>query len=181
MSDYYVGEIRVFAGLFAPEGWVPCDGRSLAIADYQTLYSVIGTTFGGNATAFNIPDLRSRLVVGSGSGGVDPSNQPLTPRVLGQTGGATQVTLQAANNPAHSHNFQVSTAAATSTSPANNAPAAPPANIGFYEPSASVSATQNLAAGAVGTAFGGVPHTNQMPSLTLNYIIATQGIYPTFP
>jgi microcystin-dependent protein len=74
----------------------------------------------------------------------------------------------------------VSTAAAAAVDPSGAAPAAPPSGVGFYEPSSGVSNTQNMAASAVGDAFGGLPHANQMPSLTLNYIIATQGIFPTF-
>src|SRR6201987_575347 len=113
MSQPYVGEIRMFAGNFAPAGWMFCEGQLLQIAQFETLFNLIGTTYGGDGqSTFALPDLRGRLPIHQGSG--------FTP---GQNGGAEQVTLTVNQIPAHTHPFQASTSLASSNIPANQFPA----------------------------------------------------------
>jgi len=185
--DYYLGEIRLFAGDYATDGWHICDGSSLPINGNEALYSLIGTTYGGNATSFNLPDLRGKLPVGTGviSGGTNNY-------VLGQGGGVTEVTLTEATTPAHTHNFNVSTADATTGSPingflastnGNNSTLQPPyPNVKLYMPLPTGVTQPNttLDADAASYNFDGEtqPHNNLMPYLCINYIIAITGLFP---
>ncbi|WP_236237224.1 phage tail protein [Pseudomonas faucium] len=187
MTDYFVGEIRLFAGDYAPVDFVICDGRPLQINDYQALYSLIGTTYGGDGqTTFNVPDLRGRVAVGTGTGTSDSG--ALTPRSIGQIMGTELVALTPTNTPSHSHTFNVT------NSPANSAEAAGPsatnlrtfgaftkqgAVTGLYSTSSPSNAVA-LNPGALVKAGGsGTPHNNMMPSHAINYIIAVQGLYPS--
>ncbi len=171
MSEPYVGEIRMFAGNFAPIGWAFCDGQPLPISENDTLFQLIGTTYGGDGeTTFNLPDLRGRIPihVGSGSG--------LTLRQLGQQGGQENVTLTTANLPSHSHgNFQASTAAGSQSAPATNVVAASP-NVRLFRP---VSPVVNMSSNAVTSVGGGQQHTNLMPFQCISFIISLYGIYPS--
>lgn len=173
MVDCYVGEIRPFAGNFVPPGWLPCDGRLLNISSYEVLYSLLGTAFGGNGTTnFGIPDLRGRLPIGTGQG------TGLTNWPFAASGGSEAVTLTLSQTPAHSHAFNVSTNAATQNSPANNLYANPDPNAFYATTAASGSAPQVLAANTISVSGGSVPHENRMTSMPINYMIATNGIYP---
>jgi microcystin-dependent protein len=170
MSNPYVGEIRLFAGNFAPVGWAFCAGQLLAIAENDTLFNLIGTTYGGDGqTTFGLPDLRGRVPVHAGQG---PVTQNYT---LGEPGGVEQVTLTAQQTPIHSHAVLASTDGGTTTTPAGNVPAASP-GIRPYLP---VAPDVALAFQTVGATGGSQPHTNLMPTGVLNYIISLFGIYPS--
>lgn len=190
MSEAYLGEIRMFAGNYAPVNWAICDGAVLPISGYDALFSVLGTTYGGNGiTTFGLPDYRGRLPIGQGNG------PGLTPRVLAQTLGTEAVTLTSANTPAHSHTFTVSTNPATSATPTPPAPAAPssqtfgefvPAGVikGLYSAGTGTTAPVSLNPGFLDPALGTgavAPHSNLMGTLAINYIICLAGIYPTRP
>lgn len=184
MVDSVLGEIRPFAGSYAPEGWVLCDGRLLQISQYEALYALIGITYGGDArTTFAVPDLRGRLPVGQGQGA------GLTNRVLGQQGGASAVQLTVANTPSHSHTFTVSGNSGTTNTPAANVALAVPAPqaggtiYAYVSPTASPAPTlQTFDPATVTAATGGSQsHNNLMPYQAVNYIMAVEGLYPTRP
>lgn len=178
MSQYFVGEIRLFAGRTAPRDWAICNGQTLNISEYNALYSLIGTTYGGDgATTFALPDFRGRIPVGQGTG------TGLTARTLGQTGGSETVTLNASQWAAHNHTFNTLAADATAgalTSGGTNQGLARGANTArsYLNNSASSPTATTLDAVSYGSAGGGQPHNNMMPSLALNYIIALNGLYP---
>lgn len=190
MSEAFIGEIRMFAGNYAPEGWALCDGRTLSINDYQALYSLLGTLYGSNgATTFGLPDYRSRLVMGMGSG---PN---LTPRVLTETTGLPYVTMRPENTPSHTHSFMVSSSDATSSVPSPSTDPNkmtfgkfPGAGIitGLYSKGSGTSPTHALDPDFLDTALvppsiNATPHENLMGSLSINYIICLVGLYPTRP
>jgi microcystin-dependent protein len=175
--DPYVGEIRMFAGDFAPDGWLVCDGRELAIQDNETLFALLRTTYGGDgATTFRLPDLRGRVPVHHGT---TPSG---TAYPLGATGGVEEVTLVAEELPVHAHAFYGSKAPGTTDDPTGHvlADAPPvadaPAVMAFREISPAV---QLNTAAALRPAGGGQPHGNVQPSLCLTFMIATEGVAPT--
>lgn len=172
--DYYLGEIRLFAGTFAPAGWHLCDGTTLNIADFDALYTLLGTTYGGDGqTTFMLPDLRSRVPVGQGAG------PGLTNRALGQQFGVAQVTLTANQMPAHSHGLVASTAMATAAQPSGLVPAQNGSDL-FYAPQPATGANpQTMVSASVTVTGGSLPHNNIMPSMAMNYIIALYGIYPS--
>ena len=168
MSDPFLGEIRLFAGTFAPAGWAFCDGGLYPISENDALFQLIGTTYGGNGqTTFALPDLRGRVPLHQGQG---PGTSP---RTLGEVGGSETVTLLASQMPAHTHALHASTALATGTAPGGALLAA--TSVASYDPGAAATA---MAAGAVGLAGGDQPHENMAPTLTLNYIISLFGIFP---
>ena len=170
MSDSYVGEIRLFAGNFAPQGWHLCDGSQLKISDYDVLYSVLGTTYGGNGTTtFNLPDLRGRVPLHQGQG------SGLTNRVIGEQTGVESVTLTASQMPAHTHVICVG-GAGTTLEAANNYPSD---SVGFNRYSSAAQSDCAMKSGVIGTTSNaGLAHDNIMPSLCLNYIISLYGVYP---
>src|SRR4051794_18601447 len=163
MSDPYIGEIRMFAGNFAPVGWYLCQGQTLPIDSYDGLFSLIGTTYGGDGqTTFQLPNLASRLPVHQGS------NYP-----IGQVGGLEQVTLTTPQMPSHSHQQMSAGGDATTPSPAGAAPATwSDAQFATSLPDST------LAANALTTSGGSQPHDNMSPYLCLNFIIAYEGLYP---
>ena len=167
MSTPYIGEIRLFGGNFAPMGWSFCDGQLLPIAQYDALFNLIGTTYGGDGqTTFALPDLRGRLPLHQSSG-----------YVVGQQGGVEQVTLTTQQIPGHSHQVAGSAANAATTSPAGNVAATMGAVTTFlYGLDAPPS---SLAPQSVGVAGGNQPHDNLQPFLCVSFIIALEGIYPT--
>ncbi|UJR79686.1 phage tail protein [Sandaracinus amylolyticus] len=167
MSDPYMGEIRLFAGNFAPVGWAFCDGRIMAIAENDALFSLLGTTYGGDGvSSFALPDLRGRVPVHVGNG-----------YVLGEAAGVETVTLTTAQIPAHTHTLFASDTTASTTSPTNALLAALPSAAatayGADAPFVASSASQLAPAG------GSQPHDNMQPYVALNYIIAIYGIYPS--
>ena len=169
MSDPYLGEIRLFAGNFAPVNWALCQGQLLSIAENDALYNLIGTTYGGDGQSiFALPDLRGRVPVHQGQG------PGLSQRTMGALVGTESVTLTTGQLPAHTHPLHATTAAATITTPAGALLATTTADS--YGPGP---ATTPMAAGAVGPAGGAQPHDNMAPTLTVNYIISLVGIYPS--
>lgn len=172
MADPFIGELRLLPYTYAPYGWMPCDGRILQIVQYTALYSLLGTQFGGDGrTNFGLPNLPGRVVVGAGNG------PGLTPRRVGDLGGDEGVTLNTAQTPSHAHAMQGSSERGTSKDAADGIPADP---VGSDNP---YLASGAKAAFATPTPPGGVaqPHDNMMPSLSLQYCIAVQGLYPPRP
>jgi microcystin-dependent protein len=169
MSDQYLGEIRMFAGKYAPEGWAMCNGQLLSIADYPELFSLIKTTYGGDGqTTFALPDLRGRLPVHMGR-----NTETGTVYPLGQMGGTETVTLTYDQLPNHTHAVNAQSGAGTTSNAANNYWAAGPVNM--YS---SIGANGTMGGSAIGITGGNMPHNNVMPYLAVNFIIALQGIYP---
>ena len=176
MSDYFLGEIRLFAGNYAPINFVPCDGRLLNVADNQALFSLLGVTWGGDGqNTFAVPDLRGRLPVGQGT------NPKLTARTLGQRGGSETVALELPNLPAHTHPWNTQASQASSTSPTGTllAQLASP-DVGYVTTANKVSEF-TFSSTMVDNTGSNQPHNNLMPSFALSYIICTLGLYPTRP
>lgn len=176
--EAYLGQIILFAGNYAPQGWVICNGQMLNINEYEALYSLIGVTYGGDGrTTFGVPDLRSRTMIGQGTG------TNLTPRTIGQTGGVETVALTNTQIPVHTHQFYASSNTATSPSPTNNVVASMPANCVFYfdEPAGAGLTPTPFGANALQPAGSSQPHENRMPLTAINFLMCVQGIYPTRP
>lgn len=166
MSNQYLGEIRVFAGNFAPVGWLACDGSVLAIAQFDALFALLGTTYGGDGqTTFALPDLRGRWPMHVG-----------TNFVLGQVGGTEQVSLTTNQIPAHSHTLTGSSVA-NSSSPEGGTPAV--SALPRYATPGSVSASDEILPSAIAAQGGSQPHENLSPYLGLTFIIAVEGIFPS--
>jgi microcystin-dependent protein len=155
----------MFAGNFAPAGWMFCEGQLLPISENETLFQLIGTTYGGDGeSTFALPDLRGRLPLHLGNG-----------VQLAQTGGAEEVTLTAQQIPAHTHAMTASTATGTQNAPSNNVTASS-SSVTVY--TGDVTDT-NMAPSAVGATGGSQPHTNFQPYLCVDFIIALFGIFPS--
>ncbi len=170
MSEPFVGEIRMFAGNFAPRSWAFCDGQLLAVSQNDALFSLLGTVYGGDGrTTFGLPDMRGRLSVHAGQG------PGLSPRALGAKSGAENVTLNANQMPSHRHAYQGSTDAGNSNTPAGNVLAGRANDATYIETPASTS----MSSTSVTNTGGSQSHTNIMPYLCVNYIIALFGIYPS--
>ena len=164
MSEPFIGEIRMFGGNYAPVDWAFCNGQLLAIADYDTLFSLIGTTYGGDGqSTFGLPDLRGRVPLHVGTG-----------FVRGQAGGQENVTLQTSHLPIHSHVMQVSNDNPTLGSPQGSLPGQ--STNKFYRAG---NPTTTMAQDALAQTGGSRSHSNIQPFLCINFIIALQGIYPT--
>lgn len=175
--DPFVGEIRPFAGSYAPVDWLLCNGNTLSISGNEMLFSLLGTNFGGDGvTTFALPDLRGRLPIGFGQG------PGLSNRTFASSGGSEGVQLSVANIPIHTHPLNVTTAAATEHSPAGKLFANPEPNTFYATTPASGSQPQVLNNDTV-TISGGAdqPHENRMPTFAINYIICVNGIYPQRP
>lgn len=179
-----VGEIRMFAGNFAPRGWAFCRGQLIAIASNTALFSILGTYYGGNGTStFGLPDMQGRVAIGAGQG------QGLTSYVLGEETGSESVTLIITELPIHTHAFIPSASASvpqgiyedagTLTTPVNNYPAFSDLTYSTTQDGSmgpqSVTVTGTMTPAPVG---GTQPHSNMQPYLAMNYIICMQGIYP---
>ncbi len=169
MSEPFLAEIRIVGFTFAPRGWALCDGQILPINQNQSLFSLLGTTYGGDGqTTFALPELRGRtpMHAGTGNGATYP---------LGQTGGEETHTLSVAEMPSHQHQFVASASESNSVSPIDSIVASGTALEGFR-------ATENLGAmadsGVLNTG-GGQAHNNMQPFLALNYCIALQGLFPS--
>lgn len=175
--DPFIAQIMMFAGNFAPRGWAFCNGQILSIAQNTALFSLIGTTYGGNGqTTFGLPDLRSRFAMHAGQG------PGLTFRSLGQTGGTETNTLSLTQMPTHNHGatLHAETAAGTTASPTNRMLAIPTGGNLIYTDSVPAS---NIAMHpdsiVVGSTGAGQPVNNMPPFQTVNYIIALVGIFPS--
>jgi len=166
----FVGEVLLVPYNFAPTGFLECDGQLLPIAQYTALFSLLGTSYGGNGTSnFALPNLNNSVVVGAGQG------PGLSLYDLGQTGGSETVTLLESQMPSHTHSIAADSSAGAVVSPNGAVPAAHPAGVPMYASAPDRSTTSSI---VVGSAGGGQPHNNMMPYLGLKYIIATIGIYP---
>lgn len=170
----FIGQVMMFAGNFAPRGWALCDGQLLAISRYSALFSILGTTYGGDGVStFGLPDLRSRAPVHKGDG------PGLSPRKLGEKGGTETVTLTTNQIPSHAHNLEVVNGAGDTNTPAGNSlaghgTAVPP--VGNFS-TAGPNATAR--SGSISTTGGGQSHNNMQPYQVLNFVIALEGVYPS--
>lgn len=163
MEEWFIGEIRIFAFGFVPEGWLPCNGQLQPIDQYQALFAILGTTYGGDGrSAFALPNLQGRAPVHVG-------NQVR----LGQQGGEESHTLTSAEMPQHTHQVQADSGHATTASPTDGYWAA--SNYALYD----VEAGAAMASGAISNTGGNQPHSNMQPYLVANFCIATQGIFPS--
>ena len=171
MSDPFVAEIRMFAGNFAPRGWALCNGQILPISQNTALFSLLGTTYGGNGqSTFALPDLQGRAPMHAGSG------PGLSPHFLGEEAGVDSVTLLTSEMPSHSHLLLGTNARAGVGSPDGNT-----LNRSVGENAYQTTSTSSLVAMApamVAPVGGNLPHNNRQPYLTVTFIIALQGIYP---
>ncbi len=171
MSEPFVGEIRMFAGNFAPRGWAFCDGQLLAVSQNDALFSLLGTIYGGDGrTTFGLPDLRGRIPLHAGTG------PGLSPRRLGAKSGSENETLTTNQLASHSHDWNANKAAATGSSPAGKVVAATSGAPTFYR---ATSQTVDFAGDIILNTGGSQPHTNLMPTLCIHFIIALVGIYPS--
>jgi microcystin-dependent protein len=177
MSQPYVGEIRMFGGSFAPAGWMTCDGQLLPISEYDTLFNLIGTTYGGDGqSTFALPNLAARLPIHTGNNGTSTYN-------LADNGGVTSVTLSTNQIPVHTHPVVADSGPGTTGAPTNayyagaapikaftipNAPSNPDAPI-----------FRNFNAGVLPVQGGSQPHDNMQPYLAVTFIISLFGIFPS--
>lgn len=167
MGIPYVGEIRMFAGNFAPAGWMFCEGQLLSISENETLFQLIGTTYGGDGeSTFALPDLRGRIPVHQGNG-----------FILAETGGAEEVTLTIAQIPAHSHPFLGNDSSGGNTSPAGSVLARNASTDAYTSDTSGGLVALNT--GSILPTGGSQPHTNFQPYLCLNFIISLFGIFPS--
>ena len=163
MSEPFMGELRMFGFSFAPRGWAFANGQTMAISQNQALFALLGTTYGGDGIqTFMLPNLKRSTAIGRGNGFTQ-----------GQVGGETSVTLTVPQIPSHTHPFFVSSAAATSTDPANFGPAKAASNI-YGPPAAAL-----MDPIAVALTGGSQAHDNMPPSLVINWCIALTGIFPS--
>ena len=168
MSEPFVGEIRMFGFNFEPQGWAFCDGQLLSISQNAALFSLLGTTYGGDGVStFALPDLRSRVPVSQGQG------EGLSSYAEGQAGGTETVTLAAAQMPAHTHAVSASSSPAASERPARVLARSPDHS---YVPEPDTDTVMN--AKMIGAAGNSQPHDNIQPYLVLNFCIALQGVFP---
>jgi len=168
----FVGEVRIFAGNFPPQGWAFCDGQLLPISQNTALFSLLYTRFGGDGVStFALPDLRGRTPIGPGQG------PGLTPRSIGAMVGSEAHALTLQEMPAHTHTVQAGSPNGTSDQPAGRLQARTAAAIPHY----GTTADADLGAEAVAPSGSSQPHNNMQPYLTLSYIIALQGVYPQHP
>jgi len=178
MSNAFIGEIRLFGGSFAPRGWAFCDGSLLSISNFDVLFALIGTTYGGDGVnTFALPDLRSRVPLSQGQGG------GLSNYMMGQAGGVEQVTLDNTQLPAHQHGLNATTATGSAMSPGPTVMLATPVEAGvgtslYVVPGNSAVDPAPMAAQSIGMTGGNQPHSNMMPTQAINYIIATEGLFP---
>ena len=174
MSEPFLGEIRMFGGNFAPVGWAFCSGQLLPIAQNTALFSLLGTTYGGNGqTTFALPDLRGRVPMSFGQG------PGLSPRNLGEAAGSEGVTLLTTQMPSHNHAANGATGNATAPSPQGGVWAQQVDSQGGTGNGYTAAPNTTMSPQAIGQAGGNQPHDNLQPYLCVNFIIALQGIYPS--
>ena len=170
MGQPYVGEIRMFAGNFAPNGWMFCEGQTLPIAENEVLFQLIGTTYGGDGEeTFNLPNLASRVPIHMGT---DPKGNTYQ---IGEAAGTEQETLTIQQIPNHTHPMTASTAPAQATNPQGSV-TGQSSLVTLYSPE---QPSVNLAANAVTPVGGSQPHENTQPFLCINFIISLFGVFPS--
>jgi microcystin-dependent protein len=177
MSSPYVGEIRMFGGSFAPAGWMTCDGQLLPISEYETLFNLIGTTYGGDGqSTFALPNLAARLPIHMGSNGT-------TTYQLAENGGVTSVTLTTNQIPAHTHPVVADNNAGTTGGPTNAYYATAAPTKAYTVPNApnnpDAPIFRNFNAGVLPVQGGSQPHDNMQPYLAVTFIISLFGIFPS--
>jgi len=166
----FIGEVQWFAGNFAPRGWAFCNGQLLPIAQYSALFSILGTTYGGDGrTTFALPDVRGRVIMHQGSG------PGLSTRRLGERSGTETATLNVNQIPSHNHALRASSGAATEVSPTGNVLASP-GRTRLYD---SGTSNTNMNSSSIANTGGNQSHNNMQPFNTLSCIIALQGIFPS--
>jgi microcystin-dependent protein len=171
MSDRFVGEIRIFAGNFAPTGWAFCNGQLLPLSQNTALFSLLGTTYGGNGKSnFALPDLQGRVPMQPGQG------PGLSLHDLGESGGSVNVTLIESEIPTHNHAMRGVDADAEYIDPINTLPGTTPGEESYAGGNLTAMHPSSMSPGG-----GGLPHNNLQPYLVVNYIIALQGIFPPRP
>lgn len=176
MSTPYIGEIRMFGfgTRGAPNGWQACDGSLLPISQYDALFALIGTTYGGDGqTTFAVPDLRGRVPIHQGTGA------GLSTYVIGQRAGTETVTVLPTQMPAHTHTMVATTGAATAVTPGTNLLPGTVTGDTFYVNTITGNNAAAMSPQMVGLAGGSQPHENCMPTLAVQFCIATQGIFPS--
>jgi microcystin-dependent protein len=171
MAQPYVGEIRMFAGNFPPNGWLFCDGQTLPISENEVLFQLIGTTYGGDGeSTFNVPNLQSRLPMHMGTGPDGTTYQ------IGEMAGTEQETLTVQQIPNHTHALVASTNLGANNNPGGSVLAQNAGGIRLYR---EVAPTDPMDPGVVGPAGGSQPHENTQPFLCVNFIISLFGIFPS--
>ena len=176
MSTPYIGEIRMFGfgTRGAPNGWQACDGSLLPISQYDALFALIGTTYGGDGqNTFGVPDLRGRVPIHQGQG------PGLSNYVIGQMAGTETVTVLQTQMPAHTHTLVATTGAASSLTPGASLLPGTISGDSFYDSDITGTAAVQMSPQSTSLAGGSQPHENTMPTLTVQYCIATQGIFPS--
>jgi len=171
MSQPYIGEIRMFGGSFAPAGWAMCNGQLVAISQNDTLFTLIGTTYGGDGQqTFGLPDLQGRMPVHQGA---NPSGGNY---IIGQKAGVESVTLTTNQLPVHNHPLMCNNQTGTQASPANGVAASNTQNQ-YSQPGAG--SVQPMKSNLMGSTGGSQPHENMMPFLVITFIISLFGIFPS--
>jgi microcystin-dependent protein len=171
MSNQYLGEIKMFAGNFAPTGWAMCNGQTLSISANAALFALLGTTYGGNGTTtFQLPDMRSRVPIHQGQG------NGLSPYVEGQVGGVENVTLTTSNLPSHTHPINCVGSGGNQANPTGAYPAIE--STGTSLDYSTAAPTGQMSSNSTVSVGNNIPITNIQPYLTVNFIIALQGIFP---
>jgi microcystin-dependent protein len=174
--DFYLGEIRLMGFAFAPKGWMYCQGQLLPVLQNQALFSLLGTTYGGDGrTTFALPDLRGRAIMGVGAGA------GLSPVSWGQQGGQEFVPLLTSQLPSHSHTFSgtIKTGAVAELNAPNGGVPAKGTALQFSPNTPTVPMNAGMVSGNLDNAGGGQPHDNRQPTLVMNYAIAITGLYPS--
>lgn len=174
MAQPFIGEIKLFAGQFQISGWAYCNGQLLSISDYEPLYTLIGTTYGGDGVnTFALPNLQSRIPLHQGTG------PGLTTRAIGEASGVENASVAVNQLPAHTHQTFALTNTATASSPANMLPAAPAEPALLYVSGSSTGNTDVAPnPSAISSTGNSVAHNNIMPVLAMNYLIALYGVFP---
>lgn len=175
----FIGQIALFSFSIVPKGWAPCNGQLMSIAQNQPLFSLIGTTYGGDGiTTFALPDLRGRAAISDGQG------PGLSNRQMGEVSGSESVTLMLSQMPQHTHPMMVSSLPATTSDPNSHFLAASNGSVPSLEATATVNTYGSQPSGTanpqtIGLSGGTQPHNNMQPYLVMNYCIAMQGVYPS--
>lgn len=172
--DPFIAEIIMFGGNFAPRGWAYCDGQLLPISQNTALFSLLGTTYGGDGrTTFALPDMRGRVAIGPRHGAGLSNYQ------LGQKGGAEQIILMQSQMPSHNHTAIIQVSEEDANSDEANGSYLTNTTGAFYYQGSNIGANSSISGVAVGNEGGNLPHENRQPYLAINYIIALQGIFPS--
>jgi microcystin-dependent protein len=174
MSEGFIGEIRMFAGGFAPQGWMECNGQVLPISQYQALYTILGPAYGGDGTTtFALPNLNGRAPMHFGQQGQNQYHR------IGEAGGSSGVALEVDQMPAHSHSGKLKGASqANKDSPEGNVPGASAGNKAYCQVSGGTLGNMDLQSVVVGYAGTSALHENMQPYLVINFIICVAGVYP---